>query len=47
MLTIDVAADPALSGVVPGPIYPIFGVLTAGLALAGGIKGVRCPPSAL
>ena len=40
-MTIKVADAPELDGIVPGPIYPLFGVLTAALAIGGGFMGVR------
>eukprot|EP01043_Picozoa_sp_COSAG02_P082553 COSAG02_NODE_20749_length_817_cov_0.855153_2_plen_116_part_00 len=43
-MTIKVADAPELDGVVPGPIYPLFGVLTAALAIGGGFMGVRAAP---
>ena len=46
-MTIDVASAPELDGVVPGPIYPLFGLVTGALALFGGLKGVRRPPCPL
>lgn len=40
-MSIEVADAEELDGLVPGPIYPIVGLLTGGLAIAGGFMGVR------
>jgi hypothetical protein len=39
MIMID--SHPDLEGIVPGPIYPLFGVVTGACALGGGLKKIK------
>ena len=41
LLLIDAAGDPEAEGIIPGPIYPLSGIVAGALAVAGGMKGVR------